>query len=398
MILVPISTDAPIYHRPIGTVSMIVANILVFLATASDLETAIDQYGLHHGVGFTPVEWITSNFIHGGFIHLIGNMIFLWGFGLIVEGKVGWLIFSAIYLLIGVLECLLEQAIFYESTGLSFGASAIIFGLMTISLIWAPVNEITVFYWLFFRFVGVFDISVIMFACLNLMISFGIMFLLFLAEMPMNSEVLHLMGAGLGGIIGFVYLKTKLVDCEGWDVLSVMTGNTPSSEPYLSATYQADRRRRKNMTTAERERPLETNSKVTRTKASPARFDRFLEEKKATAAMAELERIRHRKPEWSPTTEQLLILARGLRKASRMRDSVTIYIEFLNQKPDHSIACLELAEIFVFVQERPSGAKRLLDKCNLNALSKQQEKRHAQALKHAQRMIDDGIIEIDSQQ
>lgn len=395
MILVPISTDAPIYHRPIGTVSMIILNAFVFAATASDPEAAIEKFGLHHGVGFTPVEWVTSNFIHGGFFHLIGNMIFLWGFGLIVEGKVGWLVFSAIYLLIGALECLVEQAIFYESSGVSFGASAIIFGLMTISLIWAPVNELTVFYWLFFRFFGVFDISVSMFACLNLFISFGTMLLLFLAEIPMNSELLHLMGAALGAVIGFGYLKAKLVDCEGYDVFSVMAGKTPSSEPYLSATYQADRRRRQNTTTARRQRTVEPDPQKRPAKPSPSRFNRYIKLKKATAAMAELERIRHRNSDWSPTPQQIFALARGLRKASSMKKSAAMYLEFLVLQPNHSVACLELAEIFVFVDERPTGAKRLLEKCNLADLSKQQKQRHAQAMQHAQRMIDDGILEIN---
>lgn len=398
MILVPISTDAPIYHRPIGTISMIVANVLVYLATAADPEEAINEYGLHHGSGFSPLDWITSNFIHGGFFHLLGNMIFLWGFGLIVEGKVGWLAFTAIYLSIGVLECILEQAIFYASTDVSFGASAIIFGLMTISLIWAPQNELTVFYWLFIRFFGVFDISIIMFAALNLMMSFGMMFFLYVIEFPMNSEVLHLMGAIIGGIIGVLYLKFRLVDCEGWDVFSVLKGTTPNSEPYLSQTYQADRRRRQNQKTAVRERPLEPSKKKKAPgKPSPQRFLRLLKQNKATAAFQEREKLRHHDPDWSPSELQLLTLARGLRKASKMNDSAKTYLEYLANKPDDSAACLELAEIFVYVQDRPSGAKKLLTKCKAAELTTQQLKRHQQALKHAEQMIADGIIEIDFQ-
>ena len=371
-------------------------NVVVFFMTGFDLSSAIDSYGLHHGVGFTPIQWVTSNFIHGGFFHLVGNMIFLWGFGIIVEGKIGWIRFIPLYLGIGILECLLEQAIFGSSGGVSFGASAIIFGLMVISLIWAPLNEFVVFFWLFFRF-WIFEISVVAFAILNLLMSFATMLLRHLMSSPNNSELLHLLGAGIGGFVGFAFLKFKFVDCEGWDFISVMTGNTPSSESYLSQSFQAANRRRRSSRKAKRQRPFLPDPKHKIGKASPERFDKFLEENKLTAAFAEFERIRHRNPEWSPQPEQLLKLARGLRTASEMEKSVTAYREFINAQPLFTLAFLELAEIFVYVQERPSAAMRLLNRCDVDTFSDKQQQRHQQATSHSQRMIDDGIIEIDLQ-
>ncbi len=396
MILIPVSTDAPIYHFPFGTIALIVTNVLVYFATGAHLHEAIDAYGLHHGAGFTPIQWVTSNFIHAGFFHVVGNMIFLWGFGIIVEGKIGWFQFIPVYIGIGVLECILEQAIFGYSGGVSYGASAIIFGLMVISLIWAPQNEFTVFLWIFIRF-WIFDISVVAFAVLNLMISFVRMFLIHMMGSPMNSELLHLLGAGIGGVFGFVYLKTKLVDCEGWDIISVMTGNTPNSESYLSQSYQDASRRRRNAKRAKRVRPFIPDPKNQLAKASPERFSRYLDENKLTAAFAESERIRHRNPEWSPQPEQLLKLARGLRTASEMEKSAKAYREFVEVQPDFTLASLELAEIFVYVQERPSAAMRLLNRCEVDTFSEKQQQRHQQATQHAQNMIDDGILEIDSQ-
>jgi membrane associated rhomboid family serine protease len=396
MIFIPISTDAPIYHFPFGTIALIVTNVVIFFATGADLYDAIDAYGLHHGSGFTPIQWVTSNFIHRGFFHLLGNMIFLWGFGIIVEGKIGWLQFVPLYLSIGVLECLLEQAIFGYSGGVSFGASAIIYGLMVISLIWAPQNEFTVFLWLFIRF-WIFDISVVAFAILNLMISFAMMSLMYLVGSPINSELLHLLGAGVGGVFGIAYLKLKFVDCEGWDIISVMTGNTPNSEAYLSSSYQEASRRRRNTTKAKRQRPFIPDPKNQLGKASPERFSKYLDANKLTAAFAEFERIRHRHPEWSPQPKQLLKLARGLRTASEMEKSVKAYREFVEAEPKFTLASLELAEIFVYVQERPSAAMRLLNRCEVETFSEKQQQRHQQATHHSQRMIDDGIIEIDLQ-
>lgn len=108
--MIPLGTDAPIYHYPFATIVLIVANVVVFAATGVVMDPeAIEPWALSHGQGLHPVEWVTSNFVHGGFGHLIGNMIFLWGFGLVVEGKLGWWKYLLVYLGIGVTQCALEQ-------------------------------------------------------------------------------------------------------------------------------------------------------------------------------------------------------------------------------------------------------------------------------------------------
>ena len=73
-------------------------------------------------------------------MHLIGNMIYLWGFGLIVEGKVGWWRFLMIYLAIGAIECAIEQTLMLgaDSKSYSQGASAVVYGLVAIGMVWAP--------------------------------------------------------------------------------------------------------------------------------------------------------------------------------------------------------------------------------------------------------------------
>ena len=48
------------------------------------------DWALVLGDGLHPLQWVTNNFMHSGFFHLAGNMIFLWTFGLVVEGKLGW--------------------------------------------------------------------------------------------------------------------------------------------------------------------------------------------------------------------------------------------------------------------------------------------------------------------
>ena len=102
MFVLPINTDAPIYHFPWATVTLIAANTLVFVAVAFGLFSPI-PYELTYGDGIHPLQWVTSLFIHNGFLHLVGNMFFLWGFGIIVEGKIGWKRFLAVFLSLGLI-------------------------------------------------------------------------------------------------------------------------------------------------------------------------------------------------------------------------------------------------------------------------------------------------------
>lgn len=395
MILVPLNTDAPLYHRPIGTLAMIGLNTLVYIVTFNDLGSAVENWGLQHGVGLTPLQWLTSNFIHFGFLHLALNMIFLWGFGLVVEGKIGNLPFLGVYLGIGIIQCLTEQIMLFRGEGVSFGASSIIYGLMVMALIWAPRNEMTIFYWIFFIIYGVSEITIMTFALIYLTLSgIGVALTLYLGGSLLSSDVLHLMGAIVGGMAGTVAIQWKLVDCEGWDLFTWLRGGPPLARTVMSEGFQADQRRREATRKATRKSRSRSDFAVPED-ASPERFTEYLIAKKPVAALAELQRLRHRDADWLPPAKQLLALARGLRTSNQMQDAAEIYKQFLEMAPGETIACLELAEILIFVQERPTAAQRFLQRCEVSTFSDKQQQRHQQALAHAQAMIDDGVLEIE---
>src|SRR5262249_62089927 len=119
------------------------SNCMVFLCAGGHPDETIRRCLLEHGSGLHPLQLVTSNFIHGNFEHLIGNMMFLWAFALVVEGKLGAFAFLAVYLGLGIVQCGLEQAATLGmDEGSSFGASAVIYGLMAMALVWAPRNEL----------------------------------------------------------------------------------------------------------------------------------------------------------------------------------------------------------------------------------------------------------------
>lgn len=387
--IVPLTTDAPIYHRPYGTVGLILLNVLLFTVTAGSPEV-LSRYGLVHGHGPVPLQWVTSNFLHGNWLHLAGNMLFLWGFGLVIEGKIGWQRFVPLYLGMGAVESALEQALFSTPGTVSCGASAVIFGLMAMALIWVPRNELTLGYWFFFL-MGTVEMSILSFSALALLMSISMLWF----APGTTPEMLHLLGAGVGMLVGFGMLRLKLVDCEGWDLLSVLTGRTPDAGDAYPFEHQQDLQRRQSRRRARRKADRVPSAMMS---VPPAeRLSTLIRAGKPLAALAELQRIRHLRPGWVPVSHQILDLARELRSVQQWSASIEMYEMFLTQEPDAALARLELAELFVLVQERPCAARKLVDSCESSSFTASQKARLERVYDIARQMLDSGIIEIQGQ-
>jgi membrane associated rhomboid family serine protease len=118
----PLKDDNPTYHKPIVTIALIVANVLVFLYQVSQGEqyqAVVVKYGLIpyelvHGVELTPrlafpssMTLFTSMFMHGGWFHVGGNMLYLWIFGNNVEDVLRPIPFLIFYVLSGLFATML---------------------------------------------------------------------------------------------------------------------------------------------------------------------------------------------------------------------------------------------------------------------------------------------------
>jgi len=234
----PYATDAPIYHRPIATIGLIVANILAFVAVGGGPTERNAHLWLAWGDGLHPFQWLSSNFVHGDFFHLAGNMIFLWVFGLVVEGKIGWWRFLACYLGVGVGQSMVEQILTLALPGInvrSGGASSAIFGIMAMAAIWAPANEITCGYFAGLGWMirtGTFDVTIGLWAA-----GFVALNLLQLLWGSLTG-LLHLMGAAFGAPLAILMLKAGAVDCEA-DELAALEAPAESA-PLVSVSAQAN--------------------------------------------------------------------------------------------------------------------------------------------------------------
>ncbi len=287
-----IGTDAPLYHFPFVTILIVAINcILHWSITMFGLDAT--PYYLYFGDGLHPLQWLTHNFLHGGPLngwpHLLFNMIFLWPFGMIIEGKIGWWRMILLYLAICCAQGFTQQALMLGSdpqnqaadlvrllddpenpmeedekaelkeqfrkdmlrTGVcSLGSSAAIFGMMAICAIWAPVNEFESY----FRWSAVIrasgdgmrDWTVGTVCGMFVAKEFG---MFFLQGGAISSAALHLNGCIVGGAIGLAMLYFGMVDCEGFDAISVLT-----DEPF-KAKRTLKRERAERMAAAEAARP-----------------------------------------------------------------------------------------------------------------------------------------------
>jgi membrane associated rhomboid family serine protease len=118
---------------PVMTLLIIAVNVLCFFFELSlapyQREGFIEQYGLVPDA-LHPSALITSMFLHGGWLHLIGNMWFLWVFGSHVEDAIGSAKYLLFYLLSGIASAVVQFATSFGSPIPTIGASGAIAGIM----------------------------------------------------------------------------------------------------------------------------------------------------------------------------------------------------------------------------------------------------------------------------
>ncbi|MHC4816897.1 MAG: rhomboid family intramembrane serine protease [Planctomycetota bacterium] len=118
----------------------------------------LNHYSLFvHKYGYRPgfpdlVSLFFCMFLHAGFLHLAGNMLYLWIFGDNVEFRLGGLGYLAAYLVTGVAATLAFAAFSSESGIPLVGASGAISGVLGLYLVWFPHNQVRLLVWMIFIF------------------------------------------------------------------------------------------------------------------------------------------------------------------------------------------------------------------------------------------------------
>src|SRR2546425_2072568 len=143
--MIPFRDNIPSRSFPTITVSIIATNVFVFFYELSLGSRSFERFIMHYGVVPTTVlEWphshvpftavalpfFTSMFLHGGWLHLIGNMWYLWIFGDNVEDRLGHFTYLLFYLLCGLGAGIVHTIFNAETVLPSVGASGAIAGVL----------------------------------------------------------------------------------------------------------------------------------------------------------------------------------------------------------------------------------------------------------------------------
>jgi len=132
-------------HRPAITVSIIAINVFVFVLELLGGDPFVQQWSVVPATIVAGQRWVTiltAMFMHGGWMHIIGNMVFLWAFGPEIEDAMGPLRYLAFYLLGGVVAFLAQVAAMSSSTVPNLGASGAIAAVMGGFIVTYPRDQI----------------------------------------------------------------------------------------------------------------------------------------------------------------------------------------------------------------------------------------------------------------
>src|SRR5580704_640691 len=161
---IPLKDLNPRRTYPIVNVALILTNIVVFVYQLTLPAHALNPFVLANATiparfpaalaGHAPLQaallpLLTSMFLHAGFAHIVGNMLFLWIFGDNVEDFYGHFTYLAFYLVCGIGAGMLHILFNWNSTLPSLGASGAISGVMGAYLILYPRSRILTLVFIF---------------------------------------------------------------------------------------------------------------------------------------------------------------------------------------------------------------------------------------------------------
>jgi membrane associated rhomboid family serine protease len=174
--MIPLRSSERTYSTPSVTLGIIAVNVVVFLFELTMPPWTLNRFIVHYGIvpdHLRASSLITSMFLHGGWLHILGNMWFFWIFGKGVEDLLGHARFFFFYFVCGLAAGLTHVLLNADSPIPTIGASGAIAGVMGAYLIKFPrariVTLVPIFiflttidipaaflllYWFFIQFAG----------------------------------------------------------------------------------------------------------------------------------------------------------------------------------------------------------------------------------------------------
>jgi len=190
--------------------------------------------------GWTIKGLLGNIWLHGGILHLVGNLLFLWIFGNAVCAKIGNVLYAPFYILAGVLAGMAH--LIFQGGG-ALGASGAINGVVGMFLVFFPTNDITCYYSFWF----VLRPQFVQFTLSSFwMVLFWLAFDIYGAIVGGGGigYFAHLGGFAAGVGVGIILLKCKIVKMEKWEksILAVLADPFNKEEQESPPKYNRDLR------------------------------------------------------------------------------------------------------------------------------------------------------------
>lgn len=196
--MIPIRDDIPSRRFPFVTYAIIAANVLVFwyeLRLGRELDAFVKAFGLvparfyaSHDPGLRLLPVFTSMFLHGGLLHLAGNMLYLHIFGDNVEDRLGHGVYLLFYFFCGVAAAMAQVSLFPHSRMPMVGASGAIAGVTGAYFVFYPRARVLTLIPFFF-FYQMIQVPAVVF-----------LLLWFVMQLAYGAASLGMHGADVGGV------------------------------------------------------------------------------------------------------------------------------------------------------------------------------------------------------
>jgi membrane associated rhomboid family serine protease len=213
-VIIPIAEQRETQRYPVVTVTLIGLNVLVFLAEQFMDDATLKSF-CYIPSHPTLLTSFTSMFLHGGFWHIFGNMLFLWMVGPNIEEAFTPLGMLTLYLVAGVFADfahahMISAAMMDVPT---LGASGAIAGLMGASIVIFPRSKVTFWYWILWFWTGTFQVE-----------AFWAIGAWFVQQFILNmvddgggvAYGAHIGGFGLSAVVAMLFVLMHLVEPH-WD-------------------------------------------------------------------------------------------------------------------------------------------------------------------------------------
>lgn len=364
---------------PFGTFGLMAVCMSVFAVISVGRFPAALKYIVVFGPDMQPLQWFTSLGIHANPVQLTVCMVFLLVLGSVVEARVGLQWTLGLCLGLGAAGQAVAQMALLDSEqdGVSLGTGACICGLAGLLVVWSPATKIDRLGKIRLGKVSIPTWAIVIASVIAVP---GVYYFM-LGPFSLFPQAISL---GAGALMGAALLKSKIVEGDHQDLLTLMAGTAPGG-----------RKERRKQLLAERAKAEQAEHVQQQLIAAQEQLESYLAAGQLTAALALISKSSHLGDGLQISSAQLTTIIRGLHKQKKWEDSIPWLQQYLERFPEDVAMRLKLAQIFIVDQRLPGSGMEVLKPLADRKLSESDEKLYRQLERAQFNMWEDDDIQLE---